>query len=79
MWLELEGRRRLTAVLTRGPDVVTGRDNSLLRIWSTIASHLLSELSRRPAIISACAEESIVAPLFIAPILPDLPADKIIG
>lgn len=40
---------------------------------------LLSELSRRPAIAAACAEESIVAPFFIGPKLPDLPADMITG
>jgi glutathione S-transferase len=40
---------------------------------------LLSELAQRPAIAAACAEESIVAPFFIDPKLPDLPQDMIIG
>ena len=40
---------------------------------------LLSELASRPAIAAACAEESIVAPFFIGPTLPDLPADMITG
>lgn len=40
---------------------------------------LLSELSQRPAIAAACAEESIVAPFFIEPKLPDLPQDMITG
>ncbi len=40
---------------------------------------LLNELSQRPAIAAACAEESIVAPFFIDPILPDLPRDMITG
>ena len=40
---------------------------------------LLSELAGRPAIAAACAEENIVAPFFISPKLPDLPADRITG
>ncbi len=40
---------------------------------------LLSELAQRPAIAAACAEESIVAPFFIDPKLPDLPQDMITG
>jgi len=40
---------------------------------------LLSELATRPAIINACAEEHIAQPLFIAPKLPDLPMDRLIG
>lgn len=40
---------------------------------------LLSELAKRPAIAVACAEESIVAPFFIDPKLPDLPQDMITG
>ena len=42
-------------------------------------SRLLSGLAERPAIAEACAEEHIVAPFFIAPTLPDLPADRITG
>ncbi len=40
---------------------------------------LLNELSRRPAIAAACAEEKLVPPFFINPSLPDLPADMITG
>ncbi len=40
---------------------------------------MLGELARRPAIAAACAEEHIVAPFFIGPKLPDLPADMLTG
>ncbi|MEM7376787.1 MAG: glutathione S-transferase family protein [Pseudomonadota bacterium] len=40
---------------------------------------LLEALAARPAVVSACAEEHIVAPYFVSPVLPDLPVDQVTG
>ncbi len=40
---------------------------------------LLNELSKRPAIQAACAEENILPPFFISPTMPNLPPDMILG
>ena len=44
--LELPGRRRLTVVLSRGPDVVTGRDHSLSRCERMVLGLRSSERNR---------------------------------
>ncbi len=46
VWLELEGSRKQKAVLTRGSDVVTGRDNSLSRCEAIALQMRSSERNR---------------------------------
>ncbi len=46
VWLELGGRRKLTAVLTRSPDMATGRDNSLRKCEPIVLQLRSSERNR---------------------------------
>ena len=49
--MELEGHRKLTAEMTRGPDVVTERDNSLRRC-EPIGPQMRDSERNRPADIA---------------------------
>ncbi|MEM9605509.1 MAG: glutathione S-transferase family protein [Pseudomonadota bacterium] len=44
-----------------------------------LVHRLLEALAQRPSVVAACAEEHIVAPFFISPVLPDLPVDQVTG
>ncbi|MEM6987044.1 MAG: glutathione S-transferase family protein [Pseudomonadota bacterium] len=40
---------------------------------------LLNALANRPSVTRSCTEESIVAPYFVGPVLPNLPAERVTG